>query len=147
MAVQMSSTLTGNTPSIITPPVMTPIPPDDPSATPLSDNGATPSAGVGASGAPYVQRKLAAARRATGLHRALLERSAHAAAAADLLAAQLLDLVSLPCSCLRSYIVLGLLKQIECKRMLVSPMCNVQMPARVVAGRQGNQCKYGCTTG
>ena len=54
MAVRMHNPLTGHTPSIITPPSMTRGPPEDPGSSPLSEGG-TPSAGLGASGAPFVQ--------------------------------------------------------------------------------------------
>ncbi|KAK9803508.1 hypothetical protein WJX73_000161 [Symbiochloris irregularis] len=69
--------------------------PQDPSASPMTEDGSydgsTPSQGVEASGAPFVQRRMAAAaaNRDGGLHRALLESSAWAAQ--QLLAAQRLE--------------------------------------------------------
>ena len=57
----------------------------------MTDAGdGTPPQGLGASGAPFVQRRMAARRG--GLHRQLLESTARAAA--GMLAAQLMETVS-----------------------------------------------------
>ena len=85
-SMRMQQPFSGFTPVLLGPATVSPANTEDPGATPMADGtpGSVP-AGVGASGAPFAQKK-------GGLHRALLESAFHAAAARS--HAPVMDLVS-----------------------------------------------------
>ena len=76
--VKLSGPFTGETPNIMAPPTVTPLHPSDPGATPMDIDtpGSGVQNGVGASGAPFVQRK-------EGLYRQALRAAFEAARLAD----------------------------------------------------------------